>query len=74
MELFTNQPAIQFYTAKHLAPMKGKNGLDYGPFTAFCLEDQVHPDAVNHPHFPNTLLRPGETYIHETRYAFSVRA
>ncbi len=74
MELFTNQPAIQFYTAKHLAPMKGKNGLDYGPFTAFCLEDQVHPDAVNHAHFPNTLLRSGETYIHETRYAFSVRA
>ncbi len=74
MELFTNQPAIQFYTAKHLAPMKGKNGLEYGPFTAFCLEDQVHPDAVNHAHFPNTILRPGETYIHETRYAFSVRA
>ncbi len=74
MELFTNQPSIQFYTAKHLTPMKGKNGLDYGPFTAFCLEDQVHPDAVNHAHFPNTLLRPGEIYIHETRYVFSVRA
>ena len=74
MELFTNQPSIQFYTAKHLTPMKGKNGLDYGPFTAFCLEDQIHPDAVNQPHFPNTLLRPGEIYIHETRYAFSVRA
>lgn len=74
MELFTNQPAIQFYTAKHLAPMKGKNGLEYGPFTAFCLEDQVHPDAVNHAHFPNTILRPGETYTHETRYVFSVRA
>jgi aldose 1-epimerase len=74
MELFTNQPAIQFYTAKHLAPMKGKNGLEYGPFTAFCLEDQIHPDAVNHAHFPNTILRPGETYTHETRYVFSVRA
>ena len=74
MELFTNQPAIQFYTAKHLAPMKGKNDLVYGPFTAFCLEDQVHPDAVNHAHFPNTILRPGETYTHETRYVFSVRA
>lgn len=74
MDLYTNQPAIQFYTAKHLAPMKGKNGLDYGPFTAFCLEDQVHPDAVNHAHFPNTILRPGETYTHQTRYAFSVRA
>jgi aldose 1-epimerase len=74
MELFTNQPAIQFYTAKHLAPMKGKNGLEYGPFTTFCLEDQVHPDAVNHAHFPNTILRPGETYTHETRYVFSVRA
>ncbi|MFM6954871.1 MAG: aldose epimerase family protein [Sphingobacteriaceae bacterium] len=74
MELFTNQPAIQFYTAKHLAEIKGKNEVQYGPFTAFCLEDQVQPDAVNHPHFPNTILRPGETYRHETRYVFFVRA
>lgn len=74
MDLFTNRPAIQFYTAKHLTEITGKKGIQYGPFTAFCLEDQVHPDAVNHPHFPNTILRPGETYTHQTRYAFSVRA
>jgi aldose 1-epimerase len=54
--------------------MKGKNGVQYGPCSGFCLEDQVHPDAVNHAHFPNTLLRPGKTYIHETRYVFSVPA
>jgi aldose 1-epimerase len=74
MELFTNQPAVHFYSATFLADMKGKNGVYYGPCSGFCLEDQIHPDAVNHAHFPNTILRPGETYTHETRYVFSVRA
>jgi len=74
MEVFTNQPAVHFYSATSLANMKGKNGVQYGPCSGFCLEDQIHPDAVNHAHFPNTLLHPGETYIHETRYVFSVPA
>jgi aldose 1-epimerase len=74
MELFTNQPAVHFYSATFLADMKGKNGVYYGPCSGFCLEDQIHPDAVNHANFPNTILRPGETYTHETRYVFSVRA
>lgn len=74
MELFTNQPAIHFYSATFLVDIKGKNGVQYGPCSGFCLEDQIHPDAVNHAHFPNTILRPGETYTHETRYVFSVRA
>jgi aldose 1-epimerase len=74
MELFTNQPAVHFYSATFLADIKGKNGVYYGPCSGFCLEDQIHPDAVNHAHFPNTILRPGETYTHHTRYVFSVRA
>jgi aldose 1-epimerase len=74
MEVFTNQPSVHFYSATSLANMKGKNGVYYGPCSGFCLEDQIHPDAVNHAHFPNTILRPGETYTHETRYVFSVRA
>lgn len=71
MELFTNQPAIQFYTSKNLAAIKGKRGQLYQPFSGFCLEDQVHPDAVNKPHFPNTILKAGQTYSHQTIYKFS---
>jgi aldose 1-epimerase len=74
MEVITNQPAVHFYFATSLANMKGKNGVQYGSCSGFCLEDHVHPDAVNHAHFPNTILRPGKTYIHETRYVFSVPA
>lgn len=70
MELFSNQPAVQFYTAKHLSPIKGKNRFNYGPFSAFCLEDQVHPNAINLPQFPNTILKAGETYSHQTIYRF----
>jgi len=74
LELFTNRPAIQFYTSKHLVPIKGKRGLMYQPFSGFCLEDQVHPNAINIPHFPNTLLKPGETYNHQTIYRFSTKS
>ena len=74
MKLFTNQPTVHFYSATFLTDMKGKNGVQYGPCYGFCLENQIHPDSVNHAHFPNTILPPGETYTHETRYVFSVRA
>lgn len=42
----------------------GLGGRNYPPFGAVCLEDQNFPDAVNHPNFPNSILRPGEKYTH----------
>lgn len=71
MELFTNQPAIQFYTAQHLGPFKGKNGLLYQAFSGLCLETQVHPNAINTSHFPDVILRPGGHYLHQCTYKFS---
>jgi len=66
--IFSTEPAVQFYTAQGLAKMKGKNGTDYGPFSGFCLETHKHPNAVNIPHFPDTVLRPGATYFSKTVY------
>lgn len=52
MEIFTNQPGIQLYLAS-----------PFGHETsAFCLEPQNFPDSPNKPHFPCTILQPGETY------------
>jgi aldose 1-epimerase len=48
----------------------GKNGAVYKQHTGFCLEAQHYPDAVNQPHFPNTILRPGQTYTQKTIYRF----
>ena len=72
MEMFTTEPAVQFYSANVLNGEKGKAGAAYHAQHAFCLEAQHYPDSINHPSFPTTVLRPGETYRQETSYKFSV--
>ncbi len=72
MEIFTDQPGVQLYCSGALDPVvTGKNGARYGRGSALCLETQNFPDAPNHPHFPSSVLRPGETYRHGMRYVFS---
>lgn len=71
MEVFSTEPVVHFYTGKWIPALRGKNGTMYGPSSGFCLETQVHPNAINIPHFPNTVLRPGETYHHKTMYRLS---
>ena len=66
--VYTTEPGIQFYTAKHLKVKHGKGGKDYNEFDAFCVEPQHHPNAVNIPSFPNTILRPEEIYTQTTIY------
>lgn len=53
MEVFTNQPGVQFYTANYFPEVgnkgiAGKQGKNYFKHGAFCLETQNYPDAVNH--------------------------
>ncbi len=71
MEVFTTEPGIQFYSSNFLKGMTGKGNQPYGKHQAICLETQHYPDSPNHPEFPNTILRPGETYIQKTIYKFS---
>ncbi|XP_078672279.1 galactose mutarotase-like [Branchiostoma floridae x Branchiostoma belcheri] len=71
MEVRTNQPGVQFYTANYLdGTVVGKGGAKYNKHSGFCLETQVYPDAINKPHFPNSVLRPDETYHHHTSFKF----
>jgi aldose 1-epimerase len=71
LEVYTSEPVVHFYTGISLPAMTGKRGLVFGPFSGFCLETQVHPNAVNIPAFPDTILRPGMTYRHKTIYKVS---
>ncbi|XP_046571075.1 galactose mutarotase-like [Haliotis rubra] len=73
LEMSTTEPSVMFYTSYYL-DVKGKGGVTYAKFGAFCLEAQHHPDSVNQPSFPSTILRPGETYRQTTVYRFSVDA
>jgi len=72
METLTTEPGIQFYTSNFLEGLTGKRGQSYEKHQAFCLETQHYPDSPNHPNFPDTILRPGETYIQKTIYKFSI--
>uniref|UniRef100_A0A2K5CA40 Galactose mutarotase n=1 Tax=Aotus nancymaae TaxID=37293 RepID=A0A2K5CA40_AOTNA len=73
LEVYTTQPGVQFYTGNFLdGTLKGKSGAVYPKHSGFCLETQNWPDAVNQPHFPRVLLRPGEEYDHTTWFKFSV--
>jgi aldose 1-epimerase len=72
LELFTEEPGVQFYSGNFLdGSLEGK-GRSYGQRSGFCLEPQHYPDSPNQPQFPNTILRPGEVYRTESRYRFSV--
>ena len=72
MELFTTEPGVQFYTGNFLdGTDRGKNGTLYPWRGGFCLETQHYPDSPNRPAFPNTILRPGETFTSQTVFVFS---
>lgn len=73
LEVFTTQPGIQFYTGNFLNGLKGRTGKIYEKHAALCLETQHFPDSPNQPSFPNTILKPGETFNQETVYKFSVK-
>lgn len=70
MEVFTTEPAIQFYSGNFLDGKLGKGGKSYGYRSGFCLEAQVFPDAPNQKKFPSPVLKPGETYRQRTVYMF----
>lgn len=74
MAVFTDQPAVQFYGGNFFnGTATGKYGEVYTHRSSFALETQHFPDSPNHPNFPTTELKPGETYSHICIYKFSVR-
>uniref|UniRef100_A0A1D1YSM4 Aldose 1-epimerase n=1 Tax=Anthurium amnicola TaxID=1678845 RepID=A0A1D1YSM4_9ARAE len=73
LELWTNQPGVQFYTSNTLKDIVGKEGYVYGQYGGLCLETQGFPDSVNHPEFPSQIVNPGETYNHYMLFKFSVQ-
>lgn len=71
MEVLTDQPGLQFYTGNFLdGSIHGKQGKVYEKRGALCLETQHFPDSPNHPKFPTTELKPGETFHSVTLFKF----
>jgi len=74
LEVWTTQPGVQFYTGNFLdGSVVGKQGHVYKRRHGFCLETQHFPDSPNHPDFPTTILKPGETFREKTVFRFEVK-
>ena len=73
LEVYSDQPGLQFYSGNFFGD--GKTVDLFGktvPYRgSFALETQKFPDAVHHPQFPDTILRPGEVYKHTCLYRFT---
>jgi aldose 1-epimerase len=73
MEVFTTEPGVQIYSANFPSgSIEGPHGYPYPKHAGFCLETQHFPDSPNHPDFPSTVLRPGQTYHSTTILRFGV--
>ena len=74
MQVWTTEPGVQFYTGNFLdGTLTGKSGKVYQRRFGFCFETQHYPDSPNHPAFPTTTLKKGQTYKSTTIYRFSSR-
>ncbi len=72
LEVYTDQPGMQLYTAGTLTVENAKDGMSYGNFSGACFETQNFPNAINTEGFPNAVLKAGEEYSTTTVFRFSV--
>ena len=71
--IYTDRPAIQVYTGNFWdGTIQGEQGYRYLQHGGVALETQAFPDSPNHPHFPDTILHPGEVHESTTIYEFGV--
>lgn len=70
MEVWTTEPGFQFYTMNIQRVIAGRQ--QYTRWSGFCVETHHFPDSPNQPHFPSTVVRPGEVYRSLTELRFGV--
>jgi len=71
MTVHTNQPSVHIYVGGNcFGELKGKENADYHTTSGICFETQNYPDAPNNEHFPNSVLKKGEVYHHNTTFTF----
>lgn len=72
MSIITDAPGLQLYDGRHFDAVPGLDGRSYDAFAGVAMETQLWPDAPNRPDFPDSILRPGDTYRHHVSYGFSL--
>ncbi len=71
MEVLTSLPGVQFYSANFADDPDGKNGHDYTPRHALCLETQFYPDTIHHENFPGYVFGGSKAYDAQTKLRFT---
>ena len=71
MEVMTDLPGMQVYTANFLENKKGKGGVIYGRRSGCCFETQYFPNACNEKKFKSSIIGAGEEYISTTVFKFN---
>jgi len=72
LQVATTEPGVQLYTGNFLdGTLPSRTGGTYERRSGFCLETQHFPDSPNHPKFPSTELKPGQTYHSTTTWTFT---
>ena len=75
LDVYTNEPGVQVYAGNFLdGSLTGKKGITYNQRASVCLETQKYPDTPNKPEWPSAVLRPGEKYMSQCIFKFSVDA
>jgi aldose 1-epimerase len=74
MDIYTQEPGLQFYSGNFMQSKNTFKGGSKDDFrTAFAMETQHFPDSPNQPSFPSTTLKPGQVYKTSSYYKFSVK-
>lgn len=73
MEVFSDMPGVQLFTANSAGSARNKDSLPMLAHGSFCLETQFYPDSVHHDSFPFTYLEPGVPFASTTIYKFSAK-
>lgn len=72
MEVYTDTPGIQIYTANYLnEKVDCKDGATYHPYDGVCFETQFFPNSCNTKEFKSCLIKAGEQYDYTTVYRFT---
>ncbi len=73
LEVWTTEPAIQFYSGNFLdGALYGSSGREYRQSDGLALETQHSPDSPNHQEWPSVVLNPGDVYESTTVFALGV--
>ena len=73
MEISTTEPSLQLFSGNGFDGTEvGSEGIAYQRHDGLAFETQHLADSPNHPNFPTTELRPGESFHSKTSFSFSV--